>query len=439
MKIAQAFLIGVAALLLTGCGGGGGSSPSARGEVSGIVFDENGVLVRDALVSYDSNHTVRSNSTGIYVLSDLPADYVNIQADLVQNGVHYVGENIANVSAGERTKDVNIALFPANQVASLHGVVTDRQGRLVSGVHIFLRPNAANTLLTSAVGITDGNGQFSIGSLKAGLSYHVQVNALGYDSDQEDITLSAGENRENNFVVTTAQVNNVPAPTNLAATAYTSPIPTRANPRLAGAVEMMKQRLNPRRKASTTRALSPGSQFEVDLVWDEISNTSLLGYGIYRGSDLNHLHNTDFLRDPQAQFFADIDDSLVEQMNYTYAITSLDTLFDGTQGESGYSNSVNVKPLGELDVASVNPTVNPTFAWNPSNGASSYVVYLYNQYPALGVTEIASNANNPTTSTTLTYDGGNLTRGQTYYAIIVGQNTTNTAYSISQVVTFTVQ
>jgi Carboxypeptidase regulatory-like domain len=436
MKRIVALLSTSLAILISGCGGGGSSSPTAVGDVSGIVLDQDGNSVRGALVFYDTAHQTLTNSAGVYVLTGVPADNIDIQAQIKQSGVTYQGENIATVANGQRTKDVNIAVYPVSQLASIQGVVTDRAGNLVTGARIFVRPNVGGTLLTSAVGITDRYGNYSIGSLKSGLSYHIQVNALGYNSDTDDINLNAGESRTINYVLSAATIQNVPAPTNLVATAFTSPLPNRSDLRQGSAIENMKRILNPKRTTKRSRITSVGGQIEVDLAWNEINNSALLGYGIYRGLDANHLKNSDFLRDPQAEFYADIDQALIEQNSYSYGITSLDTLYDGSQGESGLSNIVSVSTLSDFSIISVVASANPTISWGAAAGASTYTVRVFDQYPGIGVSPFATS--NPVSSTSTTYSGAPLASGHTYYLIVTGASSDGSAYSISPVSSFTV-
>jgi hypothetical protein len=204
------------------------------------------------------------------------------------------------------------------------------------------------------------------------------------------------------------------------------------------AIEMIKRKLSPRRVTATTRLTPLGNQVEVDLFWNQIVNGALLGYGIYRGPDAAHLVNTDFLRDPQAQYYPDIDDTLLPQTSYSYGITSLDTLYDGRQGESPLSNIVSATPIGDMVVTSVSLGSPPTITWQAASGASSYLVYLFNQYPSIGVSDIFDNSGSPTTATTLAFSSTPFTHGQTYYAIVIGQNAAQTAFTISPVTSFTI-
>ncbi|AIE85244.1 carboxypeptidase-like regulatory domain-containing protein [Fimbriimonas ginsengisoli] len=447
MKFAHAILAAGVMLLLGGCGGSGGSGTNGRGEVSGVVFDEGGFVVRDAHVYFDASasdkRNTQSNSGGVYLLTDMPTRTVTIRAERTKDGVRYFGQNVAQINSGERTKDVNIAMFREDQLAAIEGEVRDRQGRLVRGVHLFLRPVANDTLLTSAVGITDGDGHFDIGALRSNLTYRIQANGLGYNSDFDSITLTAGEKRFLNIVLPDAQVTNVPKPAGLTVTAYTTPrdASNRSNVRQQGAMEAMKQILRPQRAKSVKRLTANGNPIEVDLFWpryeDTNTSTALLGFGVYRGIGNGALQNTDFLRDPQAGYFADLDNSLVELTTYSYAITALDTLFDGSNGESDFSNVVSVRPLGDLLLGTVNAGPQPTFHWTAAPGATGYFVYIFDEYPTLGVAERFVNGT-AIAGTQFTYNGPALGSGRTFYYILVGQNSDGSAITISPVGQFTV-
>ncbi len=442
MKSAFAFVAGVSLLLVSGCGGGGDDAGQGRGEVSGVVFDQSGVPVRGARVFYDGSggadrETVTTTS-GTYTLTDVPGADIVIRAEIRKDNVRYYGQNLASVAGGERAKSVNIAVYPDSQLATLRGEVRDREGFLLRGVRVFLRPTGNSAILSSAVGITGDDGRFAVGGLLGGQTYRVQVNGLGFNSDFETITLNAQEERFVNFTVPDGVETNVPAPSNLAGVVYTSPPIVRSDARLNDGIEAIKQRLRPRRTHSLIRSTVRGNPIEADLFWDEIDNTALLGFGIYRGQGNQALRNVGFLRDPRAVFFADNDEALVENVNYTYAVTSLDTLYDGEFGESDPSNTVTLTPLGDLLLGAVTSSTTPTFRWTAVPGATRYSVFLYTSYPSIGETEIFTNYANPVSGTEYTYNGTPLTSGRTYYYVVVAERADQTAVSLSTIGQFTV-
>lgn len=400
-------------------------------------------MVRGARVYYatsgEADRATVTTTAGTYSLSDIPAQDVTIRAEITKNGVRYYGQNLASVVQGDRAKNVNIAVFPESQIATLRGQIRDRNGSLVRGIRVFLRPvddpstTDDDTLLTSAVGISDSGGTYQIGGLQGGRAYRVQVNGLEYNSDFDTITLNAQETRTVNFTVPDGQIVDVPRPTNLLATSFTSPMAVRSDARFGNALEMIKHRLRPQQTKTVTRSTVRGNAIEVDLFWDDIDNTALLGFGIYRGVGSGALRNVGFLRDPQAVFYADNDEALVEDVSYTYGITSLDTLYDGDEGESSLSNTVTVTPLGDLLLGSVTAAAQPTFRWTTVPGATRYSVFLFTEYPSIGVTEVYTNYENPVNANQFTYNGPALTSGRTYYYLVIAESGDQTAVSISQV------
>lgn len=431
---------------LVGCGGGGGET-EYPGEVSGVVFDADGYVVRGARV-YTSASSAEAVSTtsGTYTLYSVPSEDVIIRAEVYKSNVRYYGQNLASVSSTDRAKNVNITLVPESQLATFRGQVRDSFGNRLRGIRVFVRPAAADTVLSSAIGITDSSGNFSIGGLMSGISYTVQMNGLGYNSDFDSIVLASGTNPSRTYNVPDGEIVNVPAPTLTGMTSFTSPPAIRSSVQEQNAIEALKARLRPQTAKTTTRTTVRGNPIEVDLFWDEISNTALLGYGIYRGRTDSALRNVGFLRDPQAVFFADNDDSLVEDVSYSYAISSLDTLWDGVEGESDPSTAWSVVPLSDLVLGNVTPNPNPTFRWSAVAGAQSYGIYIFSQYPGIGVEELAFKSG--ITGTEFTYNDSNLTSGRTYYFMVYAERSTaqsfdpatySNAYSFSQVGQFVVR
>lgn len=437
MRFAHALLAISALVTLAACGGSGGGK-SGEGQISGVVFDSSGVVVRNATVSYDANHQTTSNEYGIYVLNGIPERDVVVHADLIKDGIHYEGQNLASVTANQRIKDVNVAIYPSNELAAIHGTIRDRQGRLLSGVRVFLVPTDGS-LPTSSVGITNGDGEYRVGGLHAGLTYQAQVNALGYGSDFETITLSSGEDRYVEFTGQDSAGTGVGVPTGLTATAFTTPPLDRANSQATSGYETIKRILDPRRaKLRTARTTLGGGEIEVELFWDlpaAADQSELLGYGIYRSSNGSPFENTDFLRDPQAIYFADLDSRLIEQRTYKYAITGLDVLYDGNQGESSLSAPASVTPLGDMSAPTITASSHPTIRWSPALGATQYQVYIFDEYPSLYVEE-RTHLSNPVTGTSYTYPG-TLSSGTHYYAV-VGENSDGTAFTISRINSFNV-
>lgn len=422
------------ALSLAGCGGTLAGGQNGSGEVGGVVFDKNGDVVRGARV-YLSNPSreATSNSSGTYVLSDVPADDLLIRAEVTQNGVHYVGQNLARVFDQERSKSVNIVVVPDTQLAKMHGTVFDSFGGTVEGARVFA---IGDNNLSSSMDITDANGNYSIGRLAAGVHYTLYANAPGYQSDSFGITLSMGDDPREDFTLNQVSgVANLPAPSNVSAVAWTSPDDSTRSIDSASAYEAIKREYDAKRSSRTaiTRLTPSGEIIEVDLTWDPVYSSVLLGYGIYRAQGSGGtLLSDDFLRDPLAEFYADTDLALNENTTYSYAVTSVNS----DQQESGFSNRAVVTTLGPI--TALNPLFGPLrFRWDDFSAADNFIVYLFDQNPKVGVSSIWNNEGSPTTNTSLTYSGPSLIFGHTYYYVVLGLANGNTSRTISRVVSFT--
>lgn len=421
------------ALLLGGCGGEASFSNLQPGEISGVVFDPDGNVVRDARVFVESpTIETRSNSSGSYVLRDVRESEPMVKAEVTQNGVRYIGQNLARVFELERSKNVNIVVVPENQVARIHGTVENSGGGVVQGARVFA---IGENNLSSAMAISDSNGNYTISRLAPGIDYEVHASSPDFRSDSTIINLSPGENDDEDFVLTlTTGVSLLNPPSNLSAVSWTAPDESTRSRESASAYEAVKQLFDPKRAArQTTRATPEGEIIEVDLTWDRVNSNFLLGYGIYRALGVNGtLQPDDFLRDPLAEFFADADERLSENTTYSYAMTSVNT----DQDESDFSTRATVRTLGQINVLS--PQKNPLrFRWDALNGAEKYVVYVFDEAPRVGVSPIWDNEASPTTGTSLAYGGPALNSNQTYYFVVLALANENTSRSLSPIVSFT--
>lgn len=416
-------------LLAAACGGSGGSS-RFKGEVAGLVTDANGAPVRGARVFADGKETY-SNSSGAFVLSGVGEGDHLIRAEITQNGIDFNGQNVARIFRGDRTKSLNIAVVRRELQARLHGTVRDRFGNRLSGVHVFALGNA----LTASLAISDSSGNYSLRGLMAGVTYELTATGRTYGSDLDTVVLSANEDRELNFVLSDGLNPAMSAPENLEAVAWTSPFElTRSDPQLKAGIRAIKDMIDPRRRSQTGRLTINGNHIEVDLFWDPYFDNyvDLLGFGIYRATTSNGPSVAiDFMRDPNAAFFMDLDDTLLEDRNYYYEITALNVQYPDTfNSESDFSNRYGVRTLGDLFLNA--PTFSPlTFRWQAAVGASEYVVYLFDTYPGIGVTSIWSNESSPTSGTSLAYSGPALQSGHRYYYVVLGLANGNDSRTIS--------
>jgi len=202
MKHRVSWLLATASLVAAGCAGGGPAAFSSRGDVSGIVFDSGGYVVPNAKVSFDAGHVAEANKAGVYVLGDLPADNVSIHAEATLGSVRYIGQSVGSVLAGERTKDVNIGIYPADKVGSLEGLVTASDGHPLSGIDVYLHPSVVGASLTNALAVTDSTGHYSFEALQANLLYSVELQTPGSTPvDRGTLILISGEHRKTTLIL----------------------------------------------------------------------------------------------------------------------------------------------------------------------------------------------------------------------------------------------
>ena len=429
-------LLGSLVLFAAGCGGSttiGGGNSGPPGEVSGVIFDSDGNVVRDAdvFITNPELHTT-SSSSGTYVLTDVPAVDLLVRVQTDQDGVTYIGQNLARVFNNDRAKNVNIVVVRASDVAQIHGTVRDSHGGRISGARVFA---VGENNLSSSMAVTDSNGDYSIHRLAPGINYELNASTPDFRSDNTSVTLSAGDDDQEDFVLTeTSGVATLSPPINLALVAWTAPDDITRSIDSSKAYEQVKRLFDPARakRTPTTRLTPSGETIEVDATWDRVSSNFLLGYGVYRAlGAAGALQSDDFLRDPLAEFYADTDDSLVENTTYSYALTSINT----DQVESGFSTQVPVKTIGRMS----SPTISfspVTFHWPAATGAQNYVVFVFDTFPSVGVDSIWNNAATPVSGTSIPYGGPSLVPGNTYYVVVLGLANSNTSRTISRIVAF---
>lgn len=422
------------AMLLAGCGGGvaDGGFNGPPGEVSGVIFDIDGNPVRSARVyTTDGNdRETDSNSSGSYVLRDVSSSDLVIRAEVAQGGVRYIGQNVARVFENERSKSVNIVVVDENTTATVRGTVRTFGGGLVEGARVLALGTGG---LSSSIDITDSEGRFVINRLSSDVDYQIIASAPQFQSDVSFVDLAPGEDRTVNFDLDDSPgAFAIGPPSGLSAVAWTSPEMATRSTESAAAFEAIKREFDPRRSQSPsgTRQTIIGTTVEVDLSWNPINNDFLLGYGIYRAEGFGALRETDFLRDPLANFYADADDLLNTQTQYSFAISSINV--DSIEGTR--SSSVTAETLG--DVIAQDPEQGPLrFRWFPTNGAEEYVVFLYDVEPRIGVASIWNNAASPTANTFVS--GPSLSSG-TYYFVVLALANGQTSRSISEIRSFVV-
>jgi hypothetical protein len=422
----------LSALLSLGCGG---KEVLFTSDITGAVTDLSGNPVRGARVWTADGETITSVS-GAYVLERVREGDVVVQAEILRDGVRYSGQNVARTFPYERSQNVNIAVSPDSTQARLGGYVRDNTGAPLESARVFAYGGA----LTSQLAITDRTGWYEMAGLAQGVQYVVSAGGRGYRSAQAVITITS--NAGHRLDLTVGQPGNpkLPAPANLSAVSWVSPI-TRSSEQDCETYDWIKRMIDPRRALLGPRrphGRGPTSFVEVDLFWDPVQSSDLLGYGVYRATNPNGPADyVDFCDEPLGATYVDLDARLAYNSIYYYQITALNTIYpdDPNRSESAPSNLVGVLTLNPLVLGPVgsNPV---TFTWSGGSGAEAYIVYLFDEFPKINVTSFWNTEDRPTDQLFQTYDGPPLVSGRRYYFLVLGIANQATARNLSDIGSF---
>lgn len=436
LKSLGAFAAGLLLVgLLAGCGGDSGPV----GGLSGVVLDASNNPVANVQVYTrgSSSSSTYSSTAGSYLLPSVQGQYGTVYAKTSVNGVEYSGQNVFQEFQGEQTKSVNIVISQTNQQGQLTGTVRDRQGNLVGGAQIFALGSGNSSSLTT---VSDNNGNYTLDGLVPNVSYTVAANALGYDSDTVTQSVGISDTEQVNFSLNNPSGALLNPPTSVYATAFTSPAGTGRSGDSDASVQNLKRIFSPKVYAAQksvkaeSRTTPNGGLTEIDVTWNQATDPALYGWGIYRTQGTGAPSGSGFVQfyyDPLANMFADLDQSFLVGQTYTYAVTSVNTLYGMNGGdESPMSADASATVLGDMVFGSFDRG-SMTFNWFQAQSANSYTVALFDQYPTVGVNTIWTGTS---TGTSLQYTAGNLVSGRTYYYAVVGSddNGDQTFSSIAQ-------
>jgi hypothetical protein len=435
------------AIILAGCG-----DERKVGVVSGTITDIEGDHVANAEVFIEGavNSRTRSLHNGTYYLTNVPDGFTIIRARAVIGGKEYTGQNVAQVFENEQSKNVNIMIAPTDRQGGVEGFVRDAFGRGIERARVF-----AGGELSSALAVTDRRGFYRIAGLPAGYEYPIVASAPDYENDKRTVSIVAGETALVSFTLNDSRNRPVQAPINLSATAWTMPrvlTATRSAPRERDAYNAIRALFDDKPRTHRTVASRATSDYwiEIDLRWKYEEQNSLLGYGIYRGRTIDELNRNAiaFLRDPLADFFADLDPALQPNVTYYYEMVALNTdyLNDLPGTVSGRSNRVSARPF--TPIAITRPFPNELvdgliLQWTPVPNADYYLVLIYDRFPDYQVAPYyPTDLNNPgaakvfAPATSLVYTGPALVSGRTYYAVVLAFTNDRSTHAISQIVPF---
>ncbi|MCC6443416.1 MAG: carboxypeptidase regulatory-like domain-containing protein [Armatimonadetes bacterium] len=456
----------VAGTILWGCGGSG--SDKGSGGVAGTVVArmpdpadaQNTVLVgvADATVQWGTRST-RTNYGGSFVLDEVEEGFQAIRATKRIANQTWTGFATVEVLDRSTVVNANITLWSQNQVGSLVGEVRDDAGRALQGAKVFIASE-----LGSYTTFTNRSGRYDFIDIPGGQSYTVTASLIGYENDIAAVTIATGGQSTVNFRLTPSFNASLSPPRDLMAVAWTYP-DSLSRTRNRAAYDRIRADLMPRLKAvlaarkPQTRIPPADSVIEVDLAWtsnnlsypDEIN---LAGYAIYRQiGNLGGLEALDFLRDPLAGFYSDLDTAFTPGVSTRYRITALNTDYPESGSESSDSNEARVTPLNRVLLTGPSDQSNtggqPTFSWSSVTGSQRYLIRIYDNFPTFGLGKpVWQNApEDPieaeVNGLSIRYDGEPLQTGYTYYWIVAAFDnadiTQAAAISVSQIRQFTVR
>lgn len=466
---AAALIIAAATGLLSGCGGGGGTGSNGgvypfpgggTSTITGKVVDMNGNPIPGAPVVADTGQTASSLSQGGFRLDSVPAGTRRIRVSVQQNGETFMGSTQTLGISGTTNSNASIQISRSDQQATVTGTVRDASGRALSGARVYLAVFATSGTgngdgsLASLVGFADANGLYRIENVPAPVSqYTIAASLQGYQNTRLNVNnLQVGETRQQDFALGNSFGQGGATPTNVQAFAFTQPGEApRANAQMAtggtstsGVYAQIRQAMSAayaRRSigehiASHTRQTSHVSVFgayavEADVFFDNAQPDSVAGFRIYNSQGSSQLAAYDFLQDPLANVYTDLDPYYVPARQYNFAVSAVNT----DNQESGLSNTSSFAPLDLLTLAqpqSGQTLSNPaTIAWNTIDGASSYAVFVYPQFPSVGVAGQRYDASSGANSLTLP----SLASGD-YWVVVAGATSDGSAVSISQITRF---
>lgn len=426
------FAVVALALAAAGCGGFSGSKTTT---VSGTVVDINDQPIRDARVSSRFGST-RTSTTGAYSLPRQGEGEVEITAEIDKGGRTYRGRTwVLNMKNGT-TSSANIIVAPEDELATVRGTVRDRNGNALQGASVYAFFGAGS----SQRAFSDEDGDYTLRDLVAGVDYELYAGGQGLRADRTAVNLDIGETRTLNFVVSDPGIPPLDPPQNVLATTWVSPVDATRRPG-GDPYEAVKRLVDPGRasrkagKGTRLRSMTPDgdSYVEADVLWDFVRGDDVTGFGIYRGLEGGSLEGIDFFADPLSSYYVDLD--LRRSRTYNYAVTTISSLYpDFTGTESDLSAVVRARTLASLRLS--NPSFGPlTFRWQSGSGGQDFIVFLFDEFPSVGVTSIWNNDGNRATGTSARYDGPSLARG-TYYYVVVGLADNDDSRTISQIGTF---
>ena len=448
----------------TGTTGTGTSPVPLNADVTGKVTDANGNGVPGATIIPDTGGTaVISLGQGGYRLNGLSGNVVHrITASVQNGGTQYTGSTEVLTQGGFLVSNANILLAPTGRQVTVSGTVRNAAGTPLAGVRVFLTvPNGSASQVgqfSSLVAFTDGSGVYSIPNIPSdaptGGGITIAASTPGLQNQSFALaTFQPGGSYGQDFALNPSTRVAVGAPSLAYVTTDTEPTDSQSGRAIqahslgggaASVYDQLRRRLSPLYARTADRTATTGKRrishvfgdyaIETNVAFDNPTQAgSLVGVSVYRTTGMtlpivtppnqNQSNAYDFLQDPLANYYTDVtfstnQSTTVAGTQYNFAVSATNT--DST--ESGLSSILSITPLGPLTLS--RPTPGQTFLgsatinWTPTTGAVRYVVFLYNQYPTIGLSPTFSSATLPVG--TSTYTTPILNGGQDYYVVVAG-------------------
>lgn len=471
--------LAVVAALIQGCGGG----VVFRSDVQGTVSDIDRNVIIGAEVWIDDLRT-NSLASGAFRLQNVPSGWQTIYARADVDGDVWVGSTAVEVLEGEPTMNANIVLSPAGDTTYIQGYVYDDTGRPVRGARVLLTtrvllPSGSSSddgAYNSMVAVTNDRGFYRMDDAPVGRTAVIAASKVAFYNDEVSLdpihdAMNVDFELSPSFQETPDEpildyVESYTMP-NQQVRAFSSTTASFGNPYdavRAHTSAKFRRSLQSRKTTTTSapvvRSLAiDGSLIEIDLYWNALDvnlSRTLAGYGIYRRVGSGTIRAIDFLRDPYANFYGDMGAEIEPGIRYDYRVTAVNVEFLDRwnewidESESDWSNSLGVTPLGAMraslpiDGAGVSAT--PTFSWQVLSRADSYSVYVYDRFPTIPISPGETTPSYGTApiwdspwanTTSVTYAGPALQTGRTYYWLVTASDASGTAYSYSELRSFT--
>lgn len=177
---------------------------------------------------------------------------------------------------------------------------------------------------------------------------------------------------------------------------------------------------------------------ESDLYFSEASTTDVDGYIVNLAVGSNAMRYYDFLEDPAATEYTDIEPGYSADTDYAFQMIAVST----DQVQSSASATQTVNPLEPVDLTQPvqnqgmsNPVL---MTWNAVPRAASWTIFIYDQYPTIGTSTPSMTISNISGSAT-SYQFPKALANGNYWMVLAASDTNAVDVSVSDVTAFYVQ